>query len=70
MHLPSVRVAEFSDFEIHYQKATQAAMKEDEVDTKPGVVDAKPALATEKGKVIAQLQEEIGEVLDERPLQV
>jgi hypothetical protein len=41
-------------------------VKEDEVDTKPGIVDTKPSLAAKEGKIVAQLQEEIREVLDER----
>ena len=40
------------------------SLKEHEVDTKPGVVDTKPALATEERKIIAQLQKEVREVLD------
>jgi hypothetical protein len=34
-------------------------VKEDEVNTKPGVIDTKPALAAYEGKIIAQLQEEV-----------
>ena len=45
-------------------------MKEDEVDTKPCVVDTKPALAAKEGKIITQLQEEVGETLDERVLEI
>ena len=40
-------------------------MEEDEVDAKPCVVDAKPALAAQEGKIVAQLQEEVGEAVDE-----
>jgi hypothetical protein len=45
-------------------------MEEDEVDTEPCVVDAKPALAAQEGKIVAQLQEEVGEAVDEGLLQV
>ena len=45
-------------------------MEENEVDAEPFVVDAKPALAANEGKIVAQLQQEIGEMPDERLLQI
>ena len=69
VHLPSVRVTELAHLEVNNDQAAQAAVKEDEIYTKPGVVDTKPGLAAEEGKIIAQLQEEVREVLDERLLQ-
>jgi hypothetical protein len=53
VHLPCVRVTEFAYFEVNDGQAPQSAMKEDAVDTKPGVVDTKPALAAEEGEIIA-----------------
>ena len=70
VHLSSVRVTEFAYLQINYDQAAQAAVKEDKVDTKPCFVDAKPALAAKEGKVIAQLQEKVGEMPDECILQV
>ena len=52
MHLPSVRIAESTDLEIDEDEGPQAAVEEDEVNTKPRVVDTKPALAAEEGKII------------------
>ena len=45
-------------------------MKEDRVDAKPIVVDAKPALTAKECEVIAQFQKEVGKMLDKRRLQV
>ena len=70
VHLPCVRVTELTNLEVDDEQAAQATVKEDEVDTKPGVVDAKPTLATEERKIVAQLQEEICEMLDERLFQI
>ena len=70
VHLPRVRVTEFSDLQIPDQKGAQTTVKEDEVDTKPGVVDAKPALAAEESKIIAQLQKKVGEAVDERLFEI
>ncbi len=70
VHLPSVRVTEFTNLQVCDYKSSQTAMEEHEINTKPGVVDTKPALAADEGKIIAQLQEEVHEVLDKRFLQV
>src|SRR5260370_1181390 len=55
VHLSSVRVTEFANFEVHDHERSQTAMKENEVDPKPGVVNAKPALTAKEGKIVAQL---------------
>jgi hypothetical protein len=39
-------------------------MEKDEVDAKPGVVDAETPLAAKKREIVAQLQQEISEVTD------
>lgn len=70
VHLPSVGVTEFTNLQIRDYEPSQTAMEENEVDAKPSVVDTEPALAAKKGKIVAQLQEEVGEPLDERFLQV
>ena len=59
VHLPGVRVTEFTNLEVVITKSSQTAMEEHEINTKPGVVDTKPALAAEKGKIIAQLQKKV-----------
>jgi len=39
-------------------------VEENEVDAKPIVVDAKPALPTDEGKIITQFQQKVGEVFE------
>jgi hypothetical protein len=70
MHLAGVGVAEFSNLQVGQEQAPQPAMEENEIDAKPVVVEAEPTLTAHECKIIAQLQQEIGEVLDERSLQV
>jgi hypothetical protein len=70
MHLSRVRITESTDLQIHEDDGPQAAVKKHEVDTKPRVVNAKPSLPTEKGKIITQFQQELGEALDERVLEI
>ena len=45
-------------------------MEEDEINTKPVVVETKPPLAADEGEVVTQLQQKIGEVADKCLLQV
>jgi len=70
VHLAGIGVAELANLQVGQEQATQAAMEEDEIDAKPVVVEAKPPLTANEGEIVAQLQQEIGEVLDERCLQV
>src|ERR1035438_3811255 len=44
-------------------------MEEDEIDAEPIVINAQPALARHECKIIAQLKEKIGKMLDERLFQ-
>ena len=53
VHLPSVRVTELTNLQVCDYKSSQTAMEEHEINTKPGVVDTKPALAADEGKIIA-----------------
>jgi hypothetical protein len=70
VHLASVRIAELPNFEVRNKQAPQAAMKENEVNTEPIVVDAESTLAAKEGEIITQLQQEVSEVLNERRFQV
>jgi hypothetical protein len=70
VHLPSVRVTELAYFEVDDDQTMQATVEENEVDTKPCVIDAKPALAAKKGKIIAQFQQKVGEAVDQRFLKL
>jgi hypothetical protein len=49
-------MTELPDLEVHDQKGLQTAVEEDEIDAELIVVDAEPALATHKRKIITQLQ--------------
>ena len=40
-------------------------MKEEEIDTKPGVIETKPLLSAKKSEVITQLQQKISEIVNE-----
>jgi transposase len=61
VHLPCIRVIELTHLEVDNYKRSQTAMKENEVYTKPGVIDTKPALAAQEGEIVAQLQKKVGE---------
>ena len=66
MHLTGVRIAELPNLDVRNQQASQTAVKEDEINSEPIIVDPKATLAAEKRKVISQLQQEVGKVLYER----
>lgn len=70
MHLAGVGVAELANLQVGQEQAPQAAMEENKIDAKPIVIEAKPPLATDKGEIVAQFQQKIGEMPDERLLQI
>ena len=70
VHLPRIGMAELPHLEVDDQQALQAAVKEQEVDTKPAVVQPQAALAAHEGEIVAQLQQKIGQMLDECVFQV
>src|SRR5882724_12478290 len=70
VHLPSVRITELPYLDVNDDQPVQTTVEENEVDTKPVVVDAKPALAAEESKIIAQLQKKVGETVDERLFEI
>ena len=55
VHLPSVCIAELANFEVYDERTSQAAVKENEIDTEPSIVNTKPALAAHECKIVAQL---------------
>ena len=57
--------AEPADLQIDDQQAFETAVEEEQIDAKPCVVQPQPALAADEGEVVAQLQQEVGQVLDE-----
>ena len=64
VHLTRVRVAELANFQVRKEQAMQTAVEEDQIDAEPIIVDAQPALAANECKIVAQLQQKIGKVLD------
>ena len=70
VHLSGVGVAELADLEVDDDEALQTPMEEQQVDAEPRVVDSQSALATDEGEVVAEFQQEVGQVLDQRLLQV
>jgi hypothetical protein len=70
MHLPGVRIAEATDFEIDDDQAFQTSMEKHQIDPEPRVVDSQAALPADESKVVAELQQEIRQVLDQRLLEI
>ena len=65
VHLAGVRVAEPADLEVDDQQAAQPAVKEQQINAEPGVIQTQPALATDEGKIVAQLRQKVGQMLDQ-----
>jgi hypothetical protein len=63
-------VGEAPDLEVYEQQAAQCPVVEDQVHAEPGVVEPQPTLTTEEGEVVAELEEELGQVCDESVLEV
>ena len=57
VHLPYVGVSEAPQFQIYHDQTAELAMKKEQVDTIPLVANPQPALAGNKGKISAQLQQ-------------
>jgi hypothetical protein len=65
VHRACIGIAELTHLEVDDNQTAQAAVEEEKIDTKPSVIQSKPLLPSEKSKVVAQLQQKIGEVVDE-----
>ena len=70
VHLPGIGVAEAADLQVNDHEASQAAVKEQQVNPVPLAADAQPSLAADEAEVVTQLQEEGLQVAYERILQV
>ena len=66
MHLTRISMRELADLQINDYKAPQFAVKEKKIDAIPFAADAQPALATDEGKVAAELEQELLKVPQER----
>jgi len=69
IHLAGVGVGEFPGFEIDENEAFQTGMKKHQVDAVPFIPDAQALLASHDGEVIAEFEEEVLEVKNQRLLQ-
>jgi hypothetical protein len=54
MHLSGICIAESAHFEIDDNQASKPAMKEEQIDPKPGIVDAKSLLPSQEREVVSQ----------------
>ena len=70
MHLSGVRIAEAPDLEIDDDQASQTSMEKHQIDPEPRVVYPQAALPADESKVIAKLEQEIRQVLDQRLLKI
>lgn len=70
VHLAGVGVAEFSDLQVGQKQAAQTAVEENKIDAKPVVVEAEPPLTADESEIVAQLQQEVGEMPDECLFQI
>ena len=66
VHLASVGVTEFANLQVNYHQAPEPPMEEYEVDAEPSIVNPETTLATKESEVVTQLQQKIGEVLNQR----
>jgi hypothetical protein len=57
VHLPHVGVSEAPQFQIYHDQTAELAMKKEQVDTIPLVANPQPTLASNEGKISAQLQQ-------------
>jgi len=65
VHLAGVGVAEAAGLEIDDDQAFQPAVEEQQIDPEPGVVQPQAALAADEGEIVAQLEQEIRQMLDQ-----
>ncbi|HJW37342.1 MAG TPA: hypothetical protein VJ420_01820 [Candidatus Udaeobacter sp.] len=63
-------MCELANLQINDHKASPFAVKEKEIDAIPFAADSQPALATDEGKVAAELEQEVLKVSQERLFKV
>jgi len=56
VHLARVRVSESAHFEVNDDQTAQTAMKENEVDAEPCIIQTQTPLTAKERKIIAQFQ--------------
>ena len=70
MNLPSIGVAELADLEVDDHQTLELAVEKQQIDAEPVVVDAQAALAADEAEVVAQFQQEVGQMLDQRVFEI
>jgi hypothetical protein len=66
VHLASIGIAEFADLQIDNHETPEATVEEHEIHAEPTVVDPQTTLPAEKREVVAELQQKIRQVLNQR----
>lgn len=69
VHLPGIRMREFSKLQIDNDEAAQLSMKEEQIDSIPFVADAQPTLARDECEVTAEFDQEAFETTNQRLFQ-
>lgn len=69
LHLAEIAVGELADLEIDQHMALQNGVIEDEIDVKVVAIESDPLLARDKGKALAEFEQEGLQVVDESLLQ-
>lgn len=70
VHLSGIGVAELADLEVDDQQGFEPAVEKQQVDSELGVVQLQTALAADEGEVVAEFQQEIGQMLDQRLFEI
>src|SRR5665213_924186 len=70
MHLPGIRVREFSDLQINDHQTTEPTVKEEQVNAIPFMADTKPFLPSDKREVTAKFHQKILKSADESFLKI
>lgn len=63
-------VAELSDLEVDNNQALEAVVKEQRIDADPAVIDAPTPWSADDSEVVAHLQEEVGQMHNQRFFEV
>src|SRR5207249_1240778 len=66
VHLADVASSDSVKFQIDQHEAAKPAVKKDEIDAEPLVIDAQPLLAADEGEIVPQLQQERFQMTDQR----
>lgn len=65
VHLAHIGMGEAAELQVDDAQAAQAAVKQQQVNVVPGLVNAQAALSAHEGEVAAQFQQEVFQALDQ-----